>query len=734
MAKSILERFDEYVGTRISPLFDSFIDGDIKRFGQQIVSNVKYSSEKFNQQSPTDQALSFSPGGIGKVTNVAKTALTNTKPGVLKTITNFFRPTETRIAEQGVAGKQLKNIITRAADIGEVNAGKRIETLTSLKLNKLARNERFNLLDVLEGKAKPISQRVQQAFTVIRQQTDELAEEATRVGVRVKQKTTLKPNGKIPSGVTSLQRQRLLEGKEVKAQIRRPFEKRENFFPHVIPNADTLAKGSIRQDVAENIVRRGIRPNVKEAEKFIDDYRTFLDSGQKQDSLTRYMVETGQAANEAEAFANLQRFRNRTIKRQGSLEYAREADLPFFDPDPTRVIPSFVTNQSKRLAQIEQFGQDNQQINELIKGIKDTNNNADFARQAVDRILEIANNSQSEGAKVSTVLRSIQGFKLGLASIPNMSQGVLNSLLAADMRAVAAGLKGVVTRSGNRFALRSGATLESVLQETTRETGALSKFLKATGFTATEKANRVIAANAGRSYGNRLFQKVLKNPDNKRAVQELKSFGLNVEEAVKRGKLTDDEVLMIAKKFTDLTQFRSRPQDLPFFASSNSGKVFFQFKNFIYGQTRLLYRETVGELKNKNFGRATRNTLILGTVFPLAGEAVADIRSLITGRKRESKGLERYFENIAQTGAMGILLDTVQAGKFGKGTEALAGPTLSDAGELINIAGGANKGRNLTKFVTRRIPLVGQVTSSRIFPSQTKAKKPQSKTNRFNTK
>jgi hypothetical protein len=271
------------------------------------------------------------------------------------------------------------------------------------------------------------------------------------------------------------------------------------------------------------------------------------------------------------------------------------------------------------------------------------------------------------------------------------------------------------------------------LQETAKESGALTLFLKATGFSATEKMNRTIAANAGRSYGTRLFKQLVKNPNNKRARRILEELGVNVDSAIKNKTLSDDDVLMMAKKFTDMTQFRSRPQDLPLFASSPGGKVFFQFKSYIYGQTRLLNKTVVEEMKNLSFGRATRNLLILATVFPLAGEVIADIRSLISGRERESKGLTRYLEDIAQVGAMGILLDTLNAGKYGRGAEFLAGPSVSDAGELIEAVGQitadqpkTDRGmtpkekttRALGKFVTRRIPIIGNRVTEAVFPDK----------------
>lgn len=790
-------------------------------------------------------ALSFGPSAI-KAPKVRFQALKN-----------LIQPAETVV---GRLSGELKNVLTKTADVGEVEAAKRVSDLMKGNLNKLSRVERFNLLDSLEGRAKPLNEKVVKAFQITRTITDEIGQKAKDIGVQVRRKMTIEPptktipematmakgtdplaqeakkykgaeefkqmlkqqldktgndifrggnyayhvsehpnltelkgtksiggvthafgsgaslqrsgtvymidlsklppetinragnamrisgdipnnaivnlgkkkvnvpfdiatafynqavkaETKLPTELTSLQRQKLGEGKSITGRFKVPFEPRANYYPHAQIMPDMLEKG-LKADVAENIVRLKIKPDIKTAEIFIDDYKEFIKSGKKTDSLIKYMVETGQSKNAAEALNNLQRFRQRTIKRQGSLEYSREVDLPFYDPDPSRALPGFVASTSKRLEQIKEFGQGNEVINKLILDIRNSGGDADLARTATDKILNMINESATPGAKASRFLRTIQGFKLGLAAIPNSTQGVLNSLLYADLRGVAAGIKGLLTRSGREYAQRSGAALESVVREAGRETGALSKFLKLVGFSSTEQANRIVASNAGRSYGQRLFNTLIKSPDKVRPARILQELGIDVKKALQAGKLSEDDILMMGKKFSDITQFRSRPQDLPLFASTNTGKVFFQFKSFIYGQTKLLHKATIQEIANKNFGRATRNLLILSTIFPLIGEAIADIRSLITGRERKTKGLTRYFENIGQVGALGILSDTLQAGTYGRGTEFIAGPTFSDVGELINIAGGPNKGKNLGKFLTRKIPIVGSRLSQTFF-------------------
>ena len=615
-----------------------------------------------------------------------------------------------------VVDRKLNNLEIKAAE----DAGLKVSYRKDLPKTTLAGKNQHDLTDIYLPNVKQTE--TSKAQKVFNQFAENYKSQLTDFYNRVTKGV------KVPTGLTPFQREQLEMGRRVVATIEKPFAPRENFYPHVIPNAEALRKGSAREDVLNNLVRLGIKKSPQEATSFLDDYIGFIETGAKKQSLLDYMVATGQSKNEAEALANLQRFRRRTIKRQGSLEFAREVDLPFYDPDPLRVIPSYVAGSSMRLAQIGEFGQDQRIINNLINKIRKAGGDekANTIRYGVDRILGVINDGQTGVAKTSRLLRTLQGFKLGLAAIPNVTQGALNSLLAGDLRAAAYGVGRLFTKAGKQFALRSGATLDSVINEMSREAGASGKilrtFLKSTGFTGTEKMNRIIAANAGLSYGRRLFSSLLKNPNHRLGRQMLSELGVDVDKALARGSLAEDELLVMGKKFSDMTQFRARPQDLPLFASSPQGKVFFQFKNFIYNQTRLVYRTTIQELRNKNFGRATRNFLILATIFPVVGNVIRQVRNIVTGREEESEGFKKYFESIASVGALGIFGDAISSARYGRATEFLVGPTVGEFGEMIEILA-SGKLERLEKFGLRRIPFIGQILSQRVFPSKSKKKK-----------
>ncbi len=579
---------------------------------------------------------------------------------LFKSMYDVLRPLGSRVADEGDgAGKSLMALIRRAGDKGEVHAGQMLARLSDARINSLDRGQRAELLDTLEGRAKSKDPRVLEVAKVMRGITDELAGVAAATGVEVRTKTG-----------------------------RRPFAQLEDYFPHVLRNAEALGKDPVRRDVIDNIVRQGIKPNAKEAGAFVDDWVNYLQSGKRADSLLQHLVDSGQATDKAEALAKLQRFRS-NIQRHGSLEYSRELNLPFYDPDPVRVIPFAAATGAKRLAQIAEFGQDHQRINREILKISEAGGNPDFVRKSVDNMLGVISEGDTAEARVSRFLRATQTLKLGLSAIPNATQGVLNSMVKADAPTVAAGFVSALSKRGRRLAIESGAAIEPVLAEAHKELGGgrmVDRYLKMTGFSQTEQFNRAVSANVGAKWANKNLEQLISKPTDKGARARIEELGIDADAAIKRGSLTQEDRLMAAKKFSDITQFRTRPEDLPAFASTPFGRVAFQFKTFAYNQARLIAKETVGEIKAGRVGRGLRTAFVVATLFPAAGELVRLLRNGITGRDQEFEDdWAHYLFSLSSAGTLGILSDAWQAAENKRGTEFLAGPAATDAGRLASI-------------------------------------------------
>ncbi len=606
----------------------------------------------------------------------------------------------TRVQREGVAGKNLMNLIDQAFDTGEVYAGQRLVKLRDSELHKVTDKDVLDIVGELQGKQpKNISAEAVKNAQVVKDSFSSIGDEMELLGGEV----SLKQGSRVP------------------------FAKRENYYPKVAQTPEQLEVPKQRELTIQNMMRNEDFASHEKAESFINDYTNFIKNGGRYESLIKYVMQKaakhGQKLTEADAFAKLQQFRSKGIKRQGSLEYAREIDLPVYDPDVRVVAPKYIHSATMRLSEIGHFGQDNQVINKYINKIRKAGNDADFARMATDRMLKFAGEGDTSAAKAYRLVRTMEGFKLSPTStIKNALQGTWNSALKGDIPSALYGFKQLWTKQGRRFGVESGAAIDSLISESLRHSGAsgraLTNYLRGIGFAGAERANRVVAANAGLRYSTKLLNKAKKGSTSaKSRLAEL--LGRDASEAIQRGTLTEHEQLLAAKRFSDLTQFRSRPQDWPVLASTDLGRVVFQFKSYIYGQSKLIYDSTVKELKAGNFGRATRNLAVLGTVFPLGGELTRQIVNIITGKKDQSEGLRRYFEDVLQVGGAGVVGDALQAGEVGKGTEFIVGPAASDIGEALTIAG--RKGQGLTRQAVRRVPGLGPMIYHRVFPKKQKA-------------
>lgn len=512
------------------------------------------------------------------------------------------------------------------------------------------------------------------------------------------------------------------------------FEPLDNYYPKQVPPVDdlrpagfgskktiraglekvtpfkkgTLAKeGRLRQDVLQTAVDDGAFRNKQEAAKALDGWIEAVDKdgadlGAK-NGFIEYLIKSGQADNVVEANRLMKEtFENRSlVKLGGSLEHARVFDNPFYNPYPDEVFPMYAADSLTRLENVSQLGVKYSDTSVSFPEIDEASANilaAEGRRKAevFDDFVEVAMErvqSGTEAERVSGIVRTLQVPKLAFAQILNIGQSILNPLLKTDARSTAIGLAKAFNSKQTKRALESGATLQSVFNEVIKSVGGngtfSDKFLKATGFTWTEKFNRTVAQGAGEEWAKRVFQKAANGGARKRAYYKkaLQELNIDADAALSRGKLTDAELLKAGQTLSNESQFRSRPQDMPYFASHPLGKALWQFKSFIYNQTKYVFKDNLYNEWQKGArgkARVARNLAILSTVFPMVGEVTQDIRSLLTGSTRPTDPLDRYLENIAGSGAWGIFLDFARASKFDSWDELVAGPAAGSAIELLN--------------------------------------------------
>ena len=289
-------------------------------------------------------------------------------------------------------------------------------------------------------------------------------------------------------------------------------------------------------------------------------------------------------------------------------------------------------------------------------------------------------------------------------SINNFTQSI-NNLLKAELPYVYAGFKsafgklggdlakilekeGIIT--GKELTQRAGLTRASILEDVLREeergvlNDALNFYLKV--FKWTEQGlNRPVAANTAGHLAIGLQRTINTAKDPKQIARALnrlealigRKFDLSEGKIILEAK----DILRAANRFTKEAQFGINPLENPWWANTEAGSLAFQFKTFIYQQTRLIFNTTIGELRAGNPGMATRNFAILATIYPMTGTVIGSFRNFITGKETNYDiwTIEGYLNSISQPAGLGVFLDIVEA--------ALRSPT-----GLINFFGGPTAG------------------------------------------
>lgn len=638
-------------------------------------------------------------------------------PGVLAR--SPLRPlasVEERLRQAGPSGERLADLVKRADDLGEVEAGKVKVSLQRAGFGKLSAAEDAQVHDAAIGKLSPdaLSPRARSVFE---------AWDAYR--------QTVLPRAK-GSGL-----QVILPGGE---RVPLP-EERANYFPqHPAPDAQ-LKGGKVRQAVVANLARnQGLSPEAAAAT--VDDYLAAKAGKKGAGALAAQAIAKQNDRPVSWAMNRMRRgFLAPTVERSANVERARLYDNPFYDPSPSRQFVPYIENTEHRIAEATHLGPNNENADALVKQLPEER------RREAERLARLAVGAQEpQDAPLANLLhagRHLSSLKLGpFSALRNLTQST-NTALRADLPSLLRGGAKALTKAGGETAMASGAASEHALHNVAHQVGAesgfLAKWLKGVGFTQSEQFNRRVAANVGAEYTGRMARRLVKNPADAIARAELADLGVSPDAVLKAGGASADDLLVGAKRFTDQTQFRSRPLDLPAMASDNAvTQNAAQFKTFSFQQGRLLAKETLDRLRSgdpKNIARGVRNLAILATVFPAAGEVVNDIEAAVTGKKRPGPGVQRWLEDLQQTGGAGLGSDVLQSAEFGKGDKGgslaltMAGPTLSTAYGLgqtaYDIAKSGGKVTDPQKRYLLRTALggLGTIIAPRVVPYKKGGKK-----------
>ena len=672
--------------------------------------------------------------------NLAGWVKDKTPEGIKGAINTILSPTMNRIKALGKQGEIIVEKFQKAgieAKIKMADATAKMGRVGLVQLKKLfpwqkttpvlsaeqAWRGENSVLDVLMGTAssKVASKEVRAAAKVARKILDEVRESADDVGVLIGRRQNY-----VSHLVPSADKMALSRVEERALSTAKTVAEREAIY------LQSHLKESVRRDVIENAVHKLKKfKTIEEAGGVLNSWSYFVQGGGRIDKkikpMIEYFIKTGQATSvgQAQSLA-LKQFVERDLSKLpkfGPLEYPRLLDFPFWDPDPRRFLPTYTFGAIARIETAGQFGVGGQVMADLLKELKVSGglNTYKLANKLVRTVTGQIERSPVN-TKASFFLRSLQVPKLAYAQIVNLGQS-LNTLLASDLGSLSYGLQSAFKNKGIQNALESGAILNSVINQQLSYMGGTNfanNLLKYTGFTWTEMFNRTVAANAGMKYAEITLNKLKRNPTNKVLMWRLQELGINPVEALKKGSLIKGDLLKAGNLFTAKTQFLSEPLNLPAWASSPEGKIVFQFKNYAYNQA-LLVKD---QLFNKSIplSRKFRTLAILGIAFPMTGEVLGDVRSLITGAKRPTKAWDRYWSNIAMAGTFGLALDFWESAKYRSVASSIGGPTIGSIADLsAGFVASIEKGEVTTGFQKSALRQFGlSPISNRLFPTRRK--------------
>jgi hypothetical protein len=420
-------------------------------------------------------------------------------------------------------------------------------------------------------------------------------------------------------------------------------------------------------------------------------------------------------------------------------ETPRKWDLPGYRRD-LGVLFEDIDKGYKRLEFAKAFGPNEEGLDLMMKGIKESSGSAgrDLAKRYMDSILK--QGKYYTGSKPwEQGLASLQvASKLSLAVLSHTSQplnlAVYGGRLRPMFRAMASLVSEMVRNgnvaSGEDFALRSGATWTESMRRYKElygsEVGGLgSKILHATGFVSLDKYRRIYASVTGKYLAEDLFQELREGVRPDVARTKLAQMGIDVEKVVKRGSLSEDDLLQAAKRTSDVTQFTFDANQLPLaWKASPSARLVMQFKQYFYTQANFIkdfaLKPAVEYLRTGGTSGEIKPLIYMSLLFPTFGELTSDLREYVrkgTLEERPQAPLDRLVDNAAHVGAFGIWQDlfyNIASPSDKPIWHFVAGPTISD---FVDLARLPQTKQPIGEELLRRVPIVGPVAARSLHES-----------------
>lgn len=479
----------------------------------------------------------------------------------------------------------------------------------------------------------------------------------------------------------------------------RPFKLRKDYTPHML-----------REEVLETLgTTKGFSKGVEELAKLNN-------------------ISKSEAKKVLENFA--------TPQKAGQLEYAREFKMPelWIERDPLKYLPRYTEKLFNRMEFGREFGLSGERLEKLISGAVDAGLDSRFAGE----FSKIAMGQAPRNMTLDRLARKVMAVqvftKMGpLSTLANLTQNTNTAITYGGVNF----LRGVM-RSQTDEGARAGVVAyqrgihDMLMRLTGGESSWANRYLEWVGFNPIERANRLWAANAGIVSTERAIMQAGKMTD------DLARRGVTNDDILKvvanEGKMPLEVADRIGLLASEATQHATHWKDIPLWWQSPVWRVAFQYKSFVYQQTRFLMREVMVPA-NKYFTSGGKKGSIAPLLraaagFGIGAQAVSFIRQNVRKQAGKLVGIEyeppefdeqhpfwQLFQKSMYVGGVGIAGDLVERSMQRDLKGWFLGPTVGDISDLVE--GGFNAMRAAAredeevKFwkagaeAQRRLPFVG---------------------------
>jgi hypothetical protein len=299
---------------------------------------------------------------------------------------------------------------------------------------------------------------------------------------------------------------------------------------------------------------------------------------------------------------------------------------------------------------------------------------ARYAREAIDMMLGRWPTDFQARHMVGKLMEFQLISKLNpLTTLANIQQGLLASIYHHGLTYAARGVKEALSKKGAEWVTKTGLVGQGFYSPP-RFTKASNAWAKITGFPLSEDWNFRIITNSAKEFLTDMYGKLAVDPTNKAIRQHFKIHGLDPDTLLKQGGPTEDDLLKGAFIVGRDSIFPRLVEQAPKWTQNPMGKLIYQFSHYALKQPEML---------TKQFGVSKTHGLSALLKFAAAqsilGEPVADIWSMMRGRKRPEDLPTRLLDNIMSSGAFGIPAELFKtmAGQYTGVAGPFAGPTVS---------------------------------------------------------